>query len=125
MKKNVQRELSFYAMYLRRLLKDIDSPKKDDETFIKERVEAAEKEWEERRRDGLTVDQAQECAMEVLTCDINNEVIDNVSSDKTTVSSEETIANTEETPINSEETPINAEKLGVISEKTKESNYLL
>lgn len=124
MENKVPKELSYYAMYLRKFLTAIDSPKKDDETFINERAEAAEIAWEERRRDGLTVNQAQEYAIDILVCGLDNEVNDNVSSDKTMVSSEENIVNSEKTGVNSEETPINAENLEVISEKTKKSNYL-
>ena len=71
---NVPRELSYYGMYLRKFLEETDSPKKNDETFINERADAAEIEYEERRRDGLTVDQAQECAMAVLVAGISEDI---------------------------------------------------
>ncbi len=58
-------ELSYYRLYLQRLVQDIGKPKFDD-AFIEERSNAAEIEFEESRRNGLTVDQAQERAMSVL-----------------------------------------------------------
>ena len=72
MSNNNSRELSYYRLYLRNHLEEIDSPKKNDEEFINARADAAEIEWEERRLDGLTVDQAQECAIAVLTADIED-----------------------------------------------------
>jgi len=66
-------DLSYYEMYLRKYLEEIDSPLKHDEEFIKERTDSAEVEYEERRRDGLTVTQAQECAIAVLTDGISDE----------------------------------------------------
>ena len=71
---NVPRELSYYGMYLRKFLEEIDSPKKNDETFINERADAAEIEYEERRRDGMSVFEAQECAMAVLVAGISEDI---------------------------------------------------
>ena len=62
----MSKELSYYRLYLRKYLVDTDDPRKDVEDFINSRAELAEREWEERRRDGLTVNQAQECAIAVL-----------------------------------------------------------
>ena len=62
----MSKELSYYRLYLKKYLVDTDDPRKDVDDFIDSRAELAEKEWEERRRDGLTVDQAQESAMSVL-----------------------------------------------------------
>ena len=59
-------ELSYYRLYLLRFLKEQEDERANDDEFIDARADAAEKEYEERRRDGLTVDQAQECAMAVL-----------------------------------------------------------
>ena len=59
-------ELSYYRLYLKKYLVDTDDPRKDVDDFINSRAELAEIEWEERRRDGLSVDQAQECAIAVL-----------------------------------------------------------
>ena len=74
MENNVPRELSYYGMYLRKFLEEIDSPKKNDETFINERADAAEIEYEERRRDGMSVFEAQECAMAVLVAGISEDI---------------------------------------------------
>lgn len=71
---NVPRELSYYGMYLRKFLEEIDSPKKNDETFINERADAAEIEYEERRRDGMSVFEAQELAMAVLVAGISEDI---------------------------------------------------
>ena len=60
-------ELSYYRLYLKKYLVDTDDPRKDVDDFIDSRAELAEREYEERRRDGLTVDQAQERAIAVLT----------------------------------------------------------
>ncbi len=62
----MSKELSYYRLYLRKYLVDTDDPRKDVEDFINSRAELAEREWEERRREGLTVNQAQECAIAVL-----------------------------------------------------------
>ena len=72
MENNIPRELSYYGMYLRKFLEEIDSPKKNDENFINERADAAEIEYEERRRDGKSVFEAQECAMAVLVQGISD-----------------------------------------------------
>lgn len=66
-------QLSYYEMYLRKYLEEIDSPMKHDEEFIKERTDSAEVEFEERRRDGYTVTQAQECAIAVLVNGLSDE----------------------------------------------------
>ena len=58
-------ELSYYRLYLQRVMQEIGEPTFDD-AFVEERVNAAEVEFEELRRNGLTVDQAQERAMSVL-----------------------------------------------------------
>ena len=59
-------ELSYYRLYLLRFLKEQEDERANNDEFIDARTDAAEIEYEERRRDGLTVDQAQECAMAVL-----------------------------------------------------------
>ncbi len=74
MERNVPMELSYYGMYLRRFLEEIDSPKKNDESFINERADAAEIEYEERRRDGMSVFEAQELAMAVLVAGISEDI---------------------------------------------------
>ena len=62
----MSKELSYYRLYLKKFLTDTDDPRKDVDDFIDSRSELAEREYEERRREGLTVDQAQECAIAVL-----------------------------------------------------------
>lgn len=59
-------EMSYYRLYLKKYLTETNDPRKDVEDFINSRADLAEMEWEERRRDGLTVDQAQDCAITVL-----------------------------------------------------------
>lgn len=59
-------ELSYYRLYLLRFLKEQEDERANDDEFIDARADAAEIEYEERRRDGLTVDQAHELAMAVL-----------------------------------------------------------
>ena len=61
-----EKKFSYYGLYLRKYLKDAGSPLQHDEEFINERTGQAEAEYENTRRDGLTVDQAQERAMSVL-----------------------------------------------------------
>ena len=60
-------EFSYFSLYLKGHLQDIGDSRADDAEFINEYTERAEVEWEECRRNGLTVDQAQERAMSVLT----------------------------------------------------------
>ena len=62
----MSKELSYYRLYLKKYLVDTDDPRKDVEDFIDSRSELAEKEFQDARRDGLTVDQAQERAIAVL-----------------------------------------------------------
>lgn len=59
-------EFSYFSLYLKGHLQDIGDSRADDADFINESAERAEIEFEESRRDGLTVDQAQEKAMSVL-----------------------------------------------------------
>ena len=62
----MSKELSYYRLYLKKYLVDNDDPRKDVEDFIDSRADLAEVEFEECRRDGLIVDQAQERAITVL-----------------------------------------------------------
>ncbi len=62
----ITRELSYYSLYLLRYLKEQEDERVNDEEFIAQRADAAEIKFEDCRRDGMTVDQAQECAMAVL-----------------------------------------------------------
>lgn len=62
----MSKELSYYRLYLKKYLIDTDDPRKDVDDFIDSRAELAEVEFEEARRDGLTVNQAQERAIAIL-----------------------------------------------------------
>ena len=70
----MKRELSYYRLYLLRFLKEQEDERANDDEFIDARADAAEIEYEERRRDGLTVDQAQECAIAVLVAGISEDI---------------------------------------------------
>ena len=62
-----KRELSYYSLYLQRVRQEQgDAIATVDDDFLDERSAAAEEAFEESRRDGLTVGQAQERAMSVL-----------------------------------------------------------
>lgn len=65
-----KKEISYYRLYLQRLLKEWGEENRVSEDFLDERADAAEAEYEDARRDGLTVDQAQERAMAVLLDDM-------------------------------------------------------
>lgn len=59
-------DFSYYSLYLKKYLVDTDDPRKDVDDFIVSRAELAEMEYEDARRNGLTVNQAQERAIAVL-----------------------------------------------------------
>lgn len=63
---NEKSNLSYYGLYLKGYLRDTDDPRQDDIGFINGRADTAEKTFEEARRDGRNVDQAEELAMSVL-----------------------------------------------------------
>lgn len=68
-------EFSYFNLYLKKYLKDIGDPRANDNAFINARGDLAAAEAERSRRDGMTVDQAQERAMKVLMQNLdNNEV---------------------------------------------------
>lgn len=60
-------EGNYYYLYLRNYLIEEDNPRSAEMEFLEERSEAAAAEYEKCRLDGMTVNQAQECAMKVLT----------------------------------------------------------
>lgn len=62
----MSKEMSYYRLYLKKYLTETGDPRKNVEAFIDSRAELAEQEFEDARRDGLTVDQAQERAIAVL-----------------------------------------------------------
>lgn len=57
---------NYYTTYLKAYLTAARDHRKADDAFIEDRTELASAEYEERRRDGMTVFGAQECAMKVL-----------------------------------------------------------
>ena len=67
LEKPIQQDLNYYALYLRNYLTEEEYPRANDTEFINGRADAAAAEFETRRLDGMTVNQAQECAMKVLT----------------------------------------------------------
>lgn len=60
------KDRSYFRDYLRGFLVDEDDPRKDDEAFIDGRADRAEGVMEHSRRNGATVNQAEEEAMAVL-----------------------------------------------------------
>lgn len=62
--------MNYYALYLLKYLKDEEDPRAADTDFIEARADAAAIEYETRRLEGMSVFQAQECAMKVLTNDL-------------------------------------------------------
>ena len=63
----MSKDLNYYALYLRNYLTEEEDPRVNDTEFINGRADSAAAEYETRRLEGMTVDQAQECAMKVLT----------------------------------------------------------
>ena len=59
-------DTNYYTSYLRAYLTEVGDVRKDDDDFIESRADASSEEFEERRRDGMNVFDAQECAMNVL-----------------------------------------------------------
>lgn len=62
----MSKDLNYYALYLKKYLRDEDDPRANDEAFISERAESAAAHFEECRLQGMSVDQAQESAMSIL-----------------------------------------------------------
>ena len=60
------KDRSYFRDYLRGFLVDEDDPHKDDEAFVDGRADRAEGVMEDARRNGATVNQAEEEAMAVL-----------------------------------------------------------
>ena len=62
-----KKDISYWALYLKRYLTEEDDPRKDDDAFIDARAELAAATMEETRlKEGLTVNQAVERAIAVL-----------------------------------------------------------
>ena len=67
------RNLNYYSVYLEKELRDNDDPRAEDKAWLDECGEEASAEFETRRlKDGMTVDQAHECAMKLLLTHIDN-----------------------------------------------------
>jgi hypothetical protein len=64
--KNKKIELSYYGLFLKHLLYDMEDARKDDNDFINGRSDDAATEFEAARRQGFDVFSAQEMAMKVL-----------------------------------------------------------
>lgn len=62
----MSKDLNYYALYLKKYLRDEEDPRANDEAFISERAESAATHFEECRLQGMSVDQAQESAMSIL-----------------------------------------------------------
>ena len=61
------KNISYWALYLKKYLTEEGDPRKDDDTFIDARAELAAATMEETRlKEGLTVNQAEERAITVL-----------------------------------------------------------
>lgn len=58
--------ISYYRRYLQLLKRVYGNALALDDAELDQRVDSAEERYEDARRDGLTVDQAQELAMEML-----------------------------------------------------------
>lgn len=63
----IQYSTNYYINHLKGVLRQNRDTRLFDEIFIEGLAEAASGEFEERRRDGMTVFAAQECAMKVLS----------------------------------------------------------
>lgn len=62
-----KKDISYWALYLKKYLTDENDPRKDDDSFIDARAEMAAATMEETRlRENLTVNQAEERAKAVL-----------------------------------------------------------
>lgn len=62
-----KKDISYWALYLKKYLTDENDPRKDDDAFIDARAELAAATMEETRlKEGLTVNQAEERAIAVL-----------------------------------------------------------
>lgn len=63
---NERPDASYWALYLKKYLSDEGDRNALNESFIIDRADSAEAEFERQRLDGKSVDQAQECALRVL-----------------------------------------------------------
>lgn len=66
LEENNRHDLNYYTLYLCNFLTEEEDPRANDTEFISQRSDAAAAEYETRRLEGMTVEQAQEFAMNVL-----------------------------------------------------------
>lgn len=65
-------DMNYYKLYLKNYLREQDDVRTDDDEFISSRSERAEDVFEQGRREGLAVWQAQERAMRTLVEDLDD-----------------------------------------------------
>ncbi len=63
-------DVSYFNLYLTNLLNEQSDSRRSDQTFIKERADAAAAQFEQSRLEGKTVNEAMEIAMYVLVSGI-------------------------------------------------------
>lgn len=78
-KKITEEEYSYYGSYLRTYLQENHPEKVIDIDFISERSEAAAEVYEQSRREGYSVDGAQEQAMQILLSGLHFSVYNTVA----------------------------------------------
>ena len=61
------KEMTYYRLYLKDCLRQLNDARADDEAFIEARSDRAEEVYEQGRREGLAVWQAHERAIRTLT----------------------------------------------------------
>lgn len=65
-------EMTYYRLYLKDHLRQQHDPRADDEEFLRARSDRAEEAYEQGRREGLAVWQAQERAIRSLTTELDS-----------------------------------------------------
>ena len=68
----IKEDMTYYGLYLKNYLREQADARADDEDFIAARTSRAEELYEQGRREGLAVWQAQERAMHSLTEGLND-----------------------------------------------------
>lgn len=66
------KELNYYGLSLKRYLVEHEDSRANDEEFISARAERSADYFEECRLQGMSVNQAQECAMSLLMGGLDN-----------------------------------------------------
>ena len=65
-------DMTYYKLYLKNYLREQNDLRADDDEFISSRSDRAEEVYEQGRREGLAVWQAQERAIRTLTEDLDD-----------------------------------------------------